>query len=206
MLSQPVSEQQKQSEMQSVPISEEGSTGFQSAGEETLADNTEDPSVDVLAKRCVNYCRANGIENPVEILRYAQSVIVSGRPLDVQDVSQSLEGETNFILINRQDVLKSAMDEVQFLKDPRLTLSVGFYGECAEDYGGPRKEFFRLCLRYIKATYFDNGLKDHLTNDYSTIVLIMALSTLQNGSIPRFVKKDNLQALLKYVFNSQVVY
>ena len=98
------------------------------------------------------------------------------------------------------------MDEVQFLKDSRLTLSVGFYGECAEDYGGPQKEFFRLCLRYIKATYFDNGLKDHLTNDYSTIVLIMALSTLQNGSIPRFVKKDNLQALLKYVFNSQVVY
>ena len=63
MLSQPVSEQQKQSEMQSVPISEEGSTGFKSAGEETLADNTEDPSVDVLA----NYCKANGIENPVEI-------------------------------------------------------------------------------------------------------------------------------------------
>jgi len=199
MLSQPVSEQQKQSEMQSVPISEEGSTGFQSAGEETLADNTEDPSVDLLAKRCVNYCRANGIENPVEILRYAQSVIVSGRPLDVQDVSESLEGETNFILINRQDVLKSAMDEVQFLKDPRLTLSVGFYGECAEDYGGPRKEFFRLCLRDIKATYFDNGLKDHLANDYSTIGLIMALSTLQNGSIPRFVKEDNLQAL----FSSQ---
>ena len=122
--------------MQLVSISEEGSTGFQTAREENLADNTEDQSVDLTAKRCVNYCRANGIDNPVEILRYAQSLIVSGRPLDVQDVSETLEGETNFILINR-DVLKSTMDEMQFLKDPRLTLSVGFYGECAEDYGGP---------------------------------------------------------------------
>ena len=161
--------------------------------EENLADNTEDQSVDLIAKRCVNYCRANGIDNPVEILRYAQSLIVSGRPLDVQDVSETLEGETNFILINRQDVLKST------LKDPRLTLSVGFYGECAEDFGGPRKEFFRLCLQDIKAQYFDNGLKDHLADDYSTIGLVMALSTLQNGNIPRFVKEHNLRAL----FSSQ---
>ena len=70
------------------------------------------------------------------------------------------------------------MDEIQFLKDPTLTLSIGFYGECAEDYGGPRKEFFRLCLQDIKATYFDNGLKDHLADDYSTIGLIMALNNL----------------------------
>ena len=117
----------------------------------------------------------------------------------MQDVSGSLEGETNFILINRQDVLKSAMDKIQFLKDPTLTLSTGCYGECAEDYGGPRKELFHLCLRDIKATYFDNGLKDHLADDYSTIGLIMALSTLQNGSIPRFLKEDHLQAL----FSSQ---
>ena len=74
---------------------------------------------------CVNYCKSNGIENPVETLRYAQSLIVTGRPLDVQDVTVSLDGETCFILINRQDVLRSAMEEVQFLKDPRLTLAVG---------------------------------------------------------------------------------
>ena len=83
--------------------------------------------MDLLA--CVNYYRANAIENPVNILRYAQSVIVRGRPLDaVQDVSESLKGETNFILINQQDVSKSAMDEMQFLKDPTLTLSVGCRG------------------------------------------------------------------------------
>ena len=87
------------------------------------------------------------------------------------------------------------MEELQFLKDPRLTLVVGFYDERAEDYGGTRKEFFRLCLREIKAKYFDSGLKGRLSYDYSTIGLIMALSTLQNGSIPRFLKEVHLQAL-----------
>lgn len=53
-----------------------------------------------------------------------QSLIVTRRPLDVQDTTVSLEGETNFILINRQDFLRSAMEELQFLKDPRLTLAV----------------------------------------------------------------------------------
>lgn len=195
MLSQPVPDQQKEKEMQSASTLEEGSTGIESEREEILPGDIEEQSVDSLAKRCVNYCKANGIENPVEVLRYAQSLIVTGRPLDVRDVTVSLEGETNFILINRQDVLKTAMEEMEVLKDQRLTLAVGFYGESAEDYGGPRKEFFRLCLREIKATYFDNGLKDHLAQDYSTIGLIMALSTLQNGSIPRFLKEDDLQAL-----------
>lgn len=52
-----------------------------------------------------------------------------------------------------------------------------------------------MCLREIKAKYFDSGLKEHLSYDYSTIGLIMALSTLQNGSIARFLKEDHLQAL-----------
>ena len=84
------------------------------------------PYMDSLAKRCVNYCKANGIENPVDVFCYAQSLIVTGRPLDVWDVTVSLEGETNFILINQQDVLKMAMEEMEVLKDQRLTLTVGF--------------------------------------------------------------------------------
>ena len=96
------------------PPFEEGSTGIESKREKTLPDNTENQSVDLLAENCVNYRTSNGIENPVEILRYAQSLIVTGRPLDVQDTTISLEDETNFILINRQDVLRSAMEELQF--------------------------------------------------------------------------------------------
>ena len=114
MLSQQTPEQQKQTGMQSVSTFEESSTGIESKREKTEPDYTENQSVDLLAKDCVNYCKSNGIENPAEILHYAQSLIVTGRPLDVQDVTVNLEGETNFILINRQDVLRSAMEEVQF--------------------------------------------------------------------------------------------
>ena len=86
---------------------------------------------------------------------------------------------------------------VQRATFPRLSNELGPCCKEVEvqDYGGPRKEFFRLCLRDIKATNFDNGLKDHLADDYSTIGLIMSLSILQNGSIPRFVNEEHLQAL-----------
>ena len=82
MLSQPVPDQQKEKEMQSASTLEEGSTGIESEREEILPGDIEEQSVDSLAKRCVNYCKANGIENPVEVLRYAQSLIVTGRPLE----------------------------------------------------------------------------------------------------------------------------
>ena len=148
-----------------------------------------------VAHDCVDYCKSNDITNPVEILRYVQSCVVTGRPLDVQDVTVSPEGETSYILINRYDVLKTALEEIKSIENPRLTLEVSFYKESAQDNGGPRREFFRICLKEMKAKYFDNGLKAHLANDYTTVGLIMALSTLQNGAIPRFLNEEDIQAL-----------
>lgn len=91
--------------------------------------------------------------------------------------------------------MESALEEVKEIKDPRLTLEVSFYGECAEDQGGPRREFFRLCIKEIKDKYFENGLKTHLQDDYSTVGLIMALSVIQNGVVPRFLDEEQLQDL-----------
>ena len=42
----------------------------------------------------------------------------------------------------------------------------------AVDLGGPRKEFFRLIMIEIKEKYFDNGLRDLLSNDYKTVGVI----------------------------------
>ena len=40
-------------------------------------------------------------------------------------------------------------------------------GEGAQDFGGPRKEFFRLVVKEIKEQLFDNGLiEDCLTLPY----------------------------------------
>ena len=155
--------------------------------------------LETVARNCVDYCESNDITNPVEILRYVQSCIVIARPLDVEDVSVSLEGETSYILINRNNVLKTALEEVKSIENPRVTLEVSFYNEIAQDNGGPRREFFLICLQEIKSTYFDSGLKEHLGEDYITVGLIMALSTLQNGAIPRFLNDEHLQALFSPV-------
>ena len=144
---------------------------------------------------CIDYCLERRIGDPVEILRCAQRFLLIGRPLDVTDPSQALEGETNFILVNRQDVFQSAKEEFEVVKNPRLTLEVCFYGEGAVDAGGPRREFFRLCLQQIRNDYFDNGLKEHLSGDYFFAGIVMALSVLQNGNIPRFLSEDHLQEL-----------
>ena len=77
-----------------------------------------------------------------------------------------MEGETNFIHVDRQDILQSAFEELRYLENPCVTLEVSFYGELASDLGGPRKEFFMLCLREIQSKYFDKGLRDYMSEDY----------------------------------------
>ena len=97
------------------------------------------------------------------------SVTVFRSKRDVTDPSAPLDGETNFILVNRQNVFQSAKEEFQSVSEvtnPRVTLEVSFYEEGAVDAGDPRKEFFRLCLQEIKKDYFESGLKEHLSDDY----------------------------------------
>lgn len=153
---------------------------------------TKPPELDEVVKECIDYCQKRNIEDPVEILRHIQQSIVTGRQLEIENANECLEGDTNYILINRQDVLNRAMEEIEPLVDPRLTLQVSFYGEAATDFGEPRREFFRLCMQEIKTKYFDSGFKEHLSDDYVVVGLIMALSILQNGTIPRFLSSDDL--------------
>lgn len=49
--------------------------------------------------------------------------------------------------------------------------------QSAQDFGGPRKEFFRLVLREIKEIYFDNGLRELLSEKYYIIGIIFGMST-----------------------------
>ena len=76
----------------------------------------------------IKSCKENNIQNPIEILKSAKQHIVQGRTLDKCSPSQPLERETNFININRYDVLKSAFEEIKAIENLRLTLEVSFYG------------------------------------------------------------------------------
>ena len=82
-----------------------------------------------IVKNCVAYCKEKEITDPVDILRLFQSSIVTGRGLEVSDETDVLQGETNYILVDRDNVLQSAMEEIREIKDLRLCLEVQFYGE-----------------------------------------------------------------------------
>lgn len=54
-------------------------------------------------------------------------------------------------------------------------------GEKARDLGGPRKEWIRLMNLAIKEKYFDHGLREHLSDDYFYVGIMMGIALLQNG-------------------------
>ena len=96
----------------------------------------------------------------------------------------------NQITINRYDVFKSAKEELSGNNNSRKTLEVTFYGETAHHCGGPRKEFFRLCLQEIKKKYFVHDLREEMVDDYNNIGVIFALSILKSGPLPQFLKAE----------------
>ncbi|CAH3123927.1 unnamed protein product, partial [Pocillopora meandrina] len=135
------------------------------------------------------------IMEPTEMLRYLQKKIVSGRPLEVTNSSRILEGETNFITVDRNNILETTFEELKHVADPRVTFEVQFYGEQAVDSGGPRKEWIRLCNQKIKDIYFDNGLKEHMSEDYYYIGQMVCIALLQNGQLPVYRPEEILQAI-----------
>ena len=105
------------------------------------------------------------------------------RLLDINSSTQpNLEGDTNFISIDRYNVLNSAFEEIRALENFKLTLEVSFYGKIAQDSGGPQKEFFKLCLREIKEKCFDQGLRSYLADEYEEVGKIVCLSIGSPGN------------------------
>ena len=133
------------------------------------------------------------VNDPTEMLRFLRGKILSGRDLDVSDESSELSGDTNYISVDRDNVLETTFSELKDVKDPRITFEVQFYGEEAEDRGGPRKEWIRLCNQKIQLKYFEQGLKEHLASDYFYVGQMAAIALLQNGQLPVYFPGTVLQ-------------
>ena len=88
-------------------------------------------NIDTAVGKVVTFCRTNNVHNPVEVLRCMQQVIVTGRKLEVESDSEVLEGETNYINVDRMNLLETAIEEIGALENLRLTLEVSFYGEAS---------------------------------------------------------------------------
>ena len=77
----------------------------------------------------MKYCKEQDFNNPVEILKCLQEKLVQGKPLEIADASQCVDGETNLIMVDRSNLLNTATEEIQYLKNKILTLEVRFYNE-----------------------------------------------------------------------------
>ena len=75
-----------------------------------------------------------------EMLRYYEGKVHRGRPLDIVDEYTALEDETNFITVDRENILKTTFEELKQIEDPAVTFEVDFYSERAQDSGGPLRE------------------------------------------------------------------
>ncbi|XP_052242055.1 uncharacterized protein LOC127852211 [Dreissena polymorpha] len=155
----------------------------------------------------VVHCIKNNIANPVEILKLCQQNLVKGRPLEITDINEPLSGDTNFIIVDRVNILQTSFEELSDKTTEELgkTLEVQFYTEAAEDYGGPRKEFFRIILRAIKEKYFDSGLRELLQDDYRMVGIVFALTILQNGKLPTFMNATVLEELWNSAYPSSCI-
>ena len=98
----------------------------------------------------------------MEILKDFQALYMRGRPLDISQEAVLIEGETSAIFVSRYDIFHEALDELENIDNLRFPLEVNFHGENAEDYGGPRREFFNLMLKSIeeKLVSVANGIVD----------------------------------------------
>ena len=77
----------------------------------------------------IQYCKEQDFHNPVEILKYLQENLGQGRPLEIADVSQCIDGATNFIMVDRSNLLNTATEEIRHLQNKFLILEVQFYNE-----------------------------------------------------------------------------
>ena len=95
-----------------------------------------------------------------------------GRPLDLTDPNQTIEGETTEIFVSRMNIFRDEMDELLGGTecDPSLPLEITFTGECVQDLGGPRKEFLGAMIRNIKDKLFVANQEDSTFNLHNDIV------------------------------------
>ena len=111
----------------------------------------------------INCVKGQDLSNPFEVLRFLQQKIVLGGALDLHSVEETVEGETNYITVDREIIIESTFSELEYINDFRVTLKVVFMGEESVDLGGPRKEWIRMMNQAIKEKYFEHGLKPLLS-------------------------------------------
>ena len=127
------------------------------------ANESQSQSSSLNIKSIIRGAKEGALSDPVEVLKYLQKEIVTGRPLEVTSSEDTIEGETNYITVDRDNILETTFAELQYISNHRLTFQVGFMGE----------EWIRLMSKAIKQKYFEHGLRALLAEDYFNFRIIM---------------------------------
>lgn len=135
-------------------------------------------------------------------MRLLQNDLHEGRQLDIGILDETnpshidrADQQTNYICVDRFNILKSSFLELDSIENFFLTYEVDFMGETAKDYGGPRREWFRECNKAIKEKYFDFGLRDLISDEYFNVGILIATCLLQGGQLPTYIPKEILEDL-----------
>ena len=95
--------------------------------------NSENEIKDIIIDKeivdIIEHCKTKDLNNSVEILKYIQTRLVQGRPLEIEDVTQCIGGATNFIMVDRSDLMNTGLEEIQQISNKFVTLEVQFYNE-----------------------------------------------------------------------------
>lgn len=94
-----------------------------------VEDVIVEENLSYVIEKCITAIEDQSISDPVHMLRLLQSKIVTGRKLELTDENSTIEGKTNFILVDRENLLQTAFEEISCIGDLRFTLEVNFYGE-----------------------------------------------------------------------------
>ncbi|PFX17859.1 hypothetical protein AWC38_SpisGene17805 [Stylophora pistillata] len=120
----------------------------------------------------------HSLSDPVEILKCLQQQVIKGRPLDIVDSGNLPEGETNYITVDRSNILTTTFAEFESINDFCKRFEADFMGEEARDLGGPRKEWIRLLNHAMKEKNFANGLREFLSDEYFFVGVMMGVALL----------------------------
>ncbi len=87
----------------------------------TSSNSPDDPKCPFPIEDMIVKGKTENLVFSVEILRFLQAEIVQGRAVDIGSPHEPLlAGETNFITVDRDQVLKSTFSELEFVENLRF--------------------------------------------------------------------------------------
>ena len=77
------------------------------------ANENQSQSSSLNIKSIIRDAKKRELSDPVEVLKYLPKEIVTGRPLEVTNSKDTIEGETNYLTVDRDNILAKIYPELQ---------------------------------------------------------------------------------------------